>query len=358
MKDRQFALVLVALALIVVIIGVLLYIGSDRGPEERPAMEAERIAKQARKVPEPPAVPVIQEIPEPKEPEQIEPIIETPMPAPIASGKCMTESRASAKKRSQTAPEGMVYVQGGAFVMGSPPDVGHDDESPAHEVCLNGFYIDKYEVTNAQFKQFVDTTGYVTDLEKDPSSALGRNWRQPYGSKSSADDMLDHPVVCVTWKDANIYAQWAGKRLPTEAEWEKAARGTDARVYPWGNTPLTGELSNIADKSAGLRWSDSSLDDNYQHTAPVGSFPSGKSGYGAYDMAGNVWEWGLDWWGSDYYADSPVQNPTGPETGDFRVIRGGSWFDFLEGAKTPYRMYFRPQGASADIGFRCVRDAG
>jgi formylglycine-generating enzyme required for sulfatase activity len=327
MKDRQFAFVLGALALIVLMVGILLYIGSDRGQKEKPAPERAPTAK----VPKAPVVSVTEEIPEPEKPEQVEPIIEAPIPAPIASGKCKTDSRKSAKKRGQAAPEGMVYVPGGAFVMGSAPNVGHDDESPAREVCLNGFYIDKNEVTNAQFKQFVDATGYVTDLEKDPSFALGRSWRRPHGSELTAESIPDHPVVCVSWSDASIYARWAGKRLPTEAEWEKAARGTKAQVYPWGNTAPTGELSNIADKSAGLKWSDSSLDDNYQHTAPVGSFPSGKSDYGAFDMAGNVWEWCLDWWGSDYYADR---------------------------AKTAYRMYFRPHGASADIGFRCVRDAG
>jgi formylglycine-generating enzyme required for sulfatase activity len=359
MKDKQIALVIGSLALIVVIIGILLYIGSDKEQEGRPPMKAERVAKQPRKVPETPTVPVQEEISEPEQPVQIEPIVEAPLPAPIASGKCTTESKASAKKRRRATPAGMVYVPGGAFVMGSPPNVGHDDESPAHEVCLNGFYIDTYEVTNARFKEFVEATGYVTDLEKDPASALGRSWHHPYGpNSSSADDMPDHPVVCVSWNDAQTYAAWAGKRLPTEAEWEKAARGTDARVYPWGNTAPTAELSNIADKSAGLKWSEASLDDTHKQAAPAGAFPAGTSAYGADDMGGNVWEWCRDWWASDYYANSPAKNPLGPQTGDFKVIRGGSWFYSSEGTRAAHRMYFRPEGAGAAIGFRCVKNAG
>jgi formylglycine-generating enzyme required for sulfatase activity len=355
MKDRQFAIVIGALVLIGVILGILLYIGSDKEQEQ---LRPTEIVRQPPKVPKAPDVPITKEIPEPEKPQYIEPIAEAPMPTPIAGGKCKSEPRASVKKRSKLAPDGMVYVPGGAFVMGSPPDAGQDDESPAREVCVNGFYIDKYEVTNAQFQQFVDATDYVTDLEKKPASALGRSWRRPYGSDLTAEKLPEHPVVCVSWRDAIAYARWAGKRLPTEAEWEKAARGTDARMYPWGNKPPTAKLSNTADKSAGLKWSDSSLDDNQQYTAAVGSFPPGKSPYGLDDMSGNVWEWCLDWWDSDYYAEGPAKNPVGPPTGEFRVIRGGSWFDFIEGTRTAHRMYFNPQGASADIGFRCVKDAG
>lgn len=372
MKNRQMAVVAIVVVLILLIGGGLLYMKSAERQEEmekeKQAMEQIRIPKQAererqeaeaRKVPEAPAVPVPEEVSPGERPEPIEPVIEAPLLPPISTADCRAESVAIAKKRRDAAPEGMVYVPGGVFVMGSPPNVGHDDESPAHNVCVSGFYIDKHEVTNAQFRQFVDATGYVTVLEKDPSSAAGRNWRRPYGSESSAEDTPDHPVVCVSWDDANAYARWAGKRLPTEAEWEKAARGTDGRIYPWGNELAAGAINmNIADKNSTLLWRKVAFDDGYREIAPVGNFPAGKGPYGTDDMAGNVWEWCLDRWDRDYYGNSPAQNPTGPETGEFRVIRGGSWFYTTDGARTAYRLDFRPQGASAAIGFRCVKDAG
>ncbi len=238
--------------------------------------------------------------------------------------------------------------------MGSPPVLGYADESPSRQVCLNGFYIDKNEVTNAQFKKFVDATGYVTEAEK---SSNARTWRHPNGPESNADNMANYPVVCVSWNDANAYARWAGKRLPTEAEWEKTARGTDGRIYPWGNASPTAALVNVADKSADLKWSNTSLDDTHKTAAPVGSFPGGKSVYGANDMAGNVSEWCYDWWNKDYYKTGPLQNPFGPQTGEFRVVRGGSWFSGAEAARTAQRMYMRPESSSAAIGFRCVKDA-
>jgi formylglycine-generating enzyme required for sulfatase activity len=127
-------------------------------------------------------------------------------------------------------------------------------------------------------------------------------------------------------------------------------------VYPWGNESLTGTNANIADKTAALRWSDKSIVDNHKMTAPVGSFPDGTSVYGVEDAAGNVWEWCYDWWDNNYYTVSPGQNPTGPETGEFKVIRGGSWFYTSNGARTAHRMYFRPGGISEAIGFRCAKD--
>ncbi|MDE3089110.1 MAG: SUMF1/EgtB/PvdO family nonheme iron enzyme, partial [Chloroflexota bacterium] len=186
----------------------------------------------------------------------------------------------------------MVYVPAGEFTMGSND---YDWEKPPHTVYLDGFWIDKYEVTNALYKKCVDSgTCKVADMgEYDPSGKPNR------------------PVVQVTWYDANTFCQWAGKRLPTEAEWEKAARGTDARTWPWGNDWNPSKLN--------------SWDAGPHTTTDVGTYPQGASPYGALDMAGNVWEWVADWYSSNYYANSPKNNPKGPDSGGYRVMRGGSW---------------------------------
>ncbi len=366
MKGKQSAVMVVLLILVLLIAGGLLWYQSiqreRKAEEERRAAEEARIAELERqKVPEVPSLPPPEEVvppeePEPtEEPEPIEPAVVIPAPPPVSTAECTADSPALARQKSAAAPENMVYVPGGVFTMGSPPKMGHTDEDPAHSVCLSGFYIDRHEVTNAQFKKFVEATGYVTDAEGNVASEDARTWRNPYGAESSAETMPNHPVVCVTWNDANAYARWIGKRLPTEAEWEKAARGTDGRIYPWGNANPTGASANIADKSAALKWSDVSIDDRQKIAAPVGSFPGGKSGYGVEDMAGNVWEWCYDWWAKDYYEVSPPQNPVGPETGEHKVIRGGSWFYTADGVRTAQRMHFRPTGNSAAIGFRCVK---
>jgi len=294
----------------------------------------------------------VQEIPQEATPEPAPEIARAI--APVAGQPCSPDTPAVAKQRSAAAPAGMVYVPGGIFTMGVSTGAQGSDDMPAHNVCLSGFYIDRFEVTNAQFKEFVDATGYVTDAEKQGASESVRTWRHPYGPDSNFETMLDHPAICVSWNDANAYAGWIGKRLPTEAEWEKAARGTDGRIFPWGNTTPAGSIANVADKSFSAKWSAAGMDDSHKTAAPVGSFPTGKSVYGAEDMAGNVWEWCSDWWDSKYYMQSPPNNPVGPATGEYRIIRGGSWYYHLDGAKTTQRMYFRPDGSSAAIGFRCV----
>ncbi len=324
--------------------------------KENIAMKGEQQPPLKEKAPEQQPAPAMESVPEeqPASPEPVEAmqpeVIHPPQVATI--GRCKPEGPAIAKKRAAAAPQGMVYVPGGTFTMGSPSSAAEADDSPVHQVCVSGFYIDKYEVTNAQFKQFADATGYITDAEKDAGSG-DPTWRHPNGPESNAEDMPNNPVVCVSWADANAYAQWAGKVLPTEAEWEKAARGTDGRAYPWGNSPME-SVVNVADKSVSAKWSTSAIDDGYKTAAPVGSFPNGRSIYGAEDMAGNVWEWCSDWWDSDYYKKTPSENPIGPDDGQYRVIRGGSWFYSLDGARTNQRMYFRPDGSSAAIGFRCV----
>jgi formylglycine-generating enzyme required for sulfatase activity len=374
MEGNRSTAVIVLVVIVALIVGGLLYMsstGKKQEAEERgKAIDRARMARETetRKAPaEPAEAPEAPAEPAPAEPtpaeavpaEPVQPSAPAPepmLPAAVSSAGCKADQQPIIRQRTAAAPEGMVYVPGGVFTMGSAPNVGFADEQPAHSVCVGGFYIDRHEVTNAQFKQFVDATGYVTEAEKDIASASGRTWRYPYGPESGVEETPDLPVACVSWNDALSYARWAGKRLPTEAEWEKAARGTDGRVYPWGNAVPVGASANIADKSAGLKWGTTSVDDNQKMAAPVGSFPAGRSVYGIDDMAGNVWEWCLDWWDDAYYGSSPANNPTGPEAGEFKIIRGGSWYYTVDGARTAQRMYFRPTATSPAIGFRCVKD--
>jgi len=338
--------------LAVILVGVLLHRATTLEEEADIPFVAE-VKKKVAKVAKEPEAPPAEEPPPVEEPS----IVEPPMPPPIVDAKCATDKSKLTKLRSAKAPKGMAYIPGGAFPMGSPAGTGYEDENPARNVCVNGFYIDKYEVTNARFKGFVDATGYLTEAERNPSPLSDRTWRHPYGAGTSADEMPDHPVVCISWYDANAYARWAEKRLPTEAEWEKAARGADGRLYPWGNEISTKTASmNIADKNTDHPWRDASMDDGYKTAAPVGSFPGGKSVYGVEDLAGNVREWCYDWWDSEYYETGSSNNPAGPETGEFKVTRGGSWFYDAIGARTSHRLYHKPDGYGSATGFRCVKD--
>jgi formylglycine-generating enzyme required for sulfatase activity len=222
-----------------------------------------------------------------------------------------------------TVEAAMIAIPAGEFTMGS--DV--EDERPPRAVFVDGFEIDKFEVTNQEFERFVRETGYVTDQEK----AGDTSWRY------YAKDKPQHPVVKVSWNDATAFCQWAGKRLPTEAEWEKAARGTDARSYPWGNQ---WDAARANTKESGHR-----------ATTAVGSFPAGASPYGVMDMAGNVAEWTTDWFkaypGSDFYS---------PYFGEkYRVIRGGGWFSDQDLVRTTERSCSAVELANDDVGFRCAR---
>jgi formylglycine-generating enzyme required for sulfatase activity len=245
--------------------------------------------------------------------------------------------------------------------------VDYKDEMPQHKVRLDAFYIDKYLVTNRQFMKFVEATGYKTDAEKDRIGLIVRwagnyegeiitkedgsvNWRSPFGRKNEINHLLDHPVVQVSWNDAVAYCQWAGKRLPTEAEWEKAARGTDGRLFPWGN-----ELPDAGGKYRANYGKDRGRADGFEYTSPVGSFPQGASPYGVMDMAGNVWEWVADWYDETYYATSPAENPQGPASGKGRVLRGGSWGNRPESIRTAVRLRSEPNSGISYIGFRCAR---
>ncbi|MFO7675694.1 MAG: SUMF1/EgtB/PvdO family nonheme iron enzyme [bacterium] len=254
----------------------------------------------------------------------------------------------------------MVKVPAGEFWMGSVTGEGESDERPQHRVYLDEFWLDKHEVTNRQYERFVKATGYRTDAEKEGTGYVydtdlskwltksGVSWRTYYGYSTE-----NHPAVLVSWNDARAYCDWAGKRLPTEAEWEKAARGTDARKYPWGNEePDAGGRyrANWGEGSDRAVW----RRDGYEFTAPVGSFSAGASPYGLLDMAGNVWEWCNDWYDSDYYGKGVDRNPQGPATGSPRVYRGGSWLNNAGSLRSAYRGRYEPSFRIIFLGFRCA----
>jgi formylglycine-generating enzyme required for sulfatase activity len=237
----------------------------------------------------------------------------------------------------------MVYVPEGEFLMGSDDEKAFSDEKPEHLVYLDAYWIYQTEVTNRQYIQCIQAEGCKLSV---------------WGEKP--DD--DYPVTQVLPRDGRNYCKWAGGRLPTEAEWEKAARGTDGRKYPWGNEPITGERANFCDVNCDEEWGnpDINQDDGYARTAPVGSYPAGASPYGALDMAGNVWEWVSDSYAPDYYSNSPYRNPKGPQGDDYiELTRGGSWL-----SRTSFRITnrFSLDGAVFDeimfetFGFRCVHD--
>lgn len=228
---------------------------------------------------------------------------------------------------AQAKPSGMAYVPAGRFVMGN--NRGKHDEGPAHEVSLDGFYIDIYEVTNFEYSRFVKSE------KRKPSRFSGDvRFNKP-----------DYPVVGIRWDDAMAYCEWRDKRLPTEAEWEKAARGTDNRMFTWGNRFNPG-AANI-----------SSASDPFPFTSSVGRFPAGASPYGIMDMLGNVWEWCSDWYDKDYYKIGIFNNPKGPYTGKLKVLRGGSWFNDKEIIRVTKRYKSSPINRSQTYGFRCAKDA-
>ena len=244
----------------------------------------------------------------------------------------------------------MVLIPAGEFQMGSSD--GASDEKPIHTVYLDAFYIDKYEVTNAQYKKFVQATGHK---EPEGYRYINGNWQSGFKPWSDSNFNGDNqPVVCVSWEDAKAYADWAGERLPTEAEWEKAARGgVTGKKYVWGDEwPPTKNAGNFDDETTVDSSRIDGYSDGYVYTAPVGSFKP--NGYGLYDMAGNVWEWCADWYDSNYYANSPKSNPTGPSSGQYRVLRGGSWYDLDVILRTPRRSSYAPTLSRSGIGFRCV----
>jgi len=258
-----------------------------------------------------------------------------------------TNTRTPDSRVSDTDGMVMVYVPEGEFVMGSE-NPESEDSSPVHTVYLDAFWIDQTEVTNGKYQACVEAGGCR------PPSSVGSHTRDfYYGNPQYAD----HPVVFVDWFSATDYCTWAGRRLPTEAEWEKAARGIHGARFPWGNGGISGSLLNFADRNSDVAWADQSIDDGYADTAPVGSYPDGASPYGALNMAGNVNEWVADWYDGDYYSISPEANPTGPtsETAeDRRVFRGVSFIDVGLLAESSLRRRHSPSDAASTGGFRCA----
>ncbi|HYF97807.1 MAG TPA: formylglycine-generating enzyme family protein [Coxiellaceae bacterium] len=305
----------------------------------------------------------------------------------------------------------MVQIPAGTFMMGGDSYQARRDEFPKHPVTISSFWMDSAAVTNAQFQQFVTATGYITTAEKKPDWKLLKqqlppntlkpdesklvaaslvftppdhavpldnaaqwwtwmpdaNWLHPRGPKSNISGLANHPVVHVSWDDANAYCQWAGKRLPTEAEWEWAARGgLTNKIYPWGDE-LIDEGRVKANTWQGEFPYKNTLRDKYYYTAPVKSFAP--NAYGLYDMAGNVWEWVGDWYSADYYAASEIAvvNPQGPShsydpeepTMPKKVLRGGSYLcneSYCSGYRVSARMKTSPDTSMEHVGFRCAKN--
>jgi formylglycine-generating enzyme required for sulfatase activity len=333
-----------------------------------------------------------------------------------ASSSCQNKTTTATSNTSTTIADTstMVFIPAGVYTMGGRSNQADFDEFPRHEVRVSAFYIDPTEVTNSEFKAFVDATGYITTAEKDidweemkktipkgtpkPDPSVlkagsltfaptdhpvdlrdysqwwewthGADWKHPEGPDSSIEDRMNHPVVHISWDDANAYASWAGKRLPTEAEWEWAASGPNTdNKYPWGNTPIE-KATDKANFWQGIFPYKNEVLDGYYTTAPVKSYPA--NGYGLYDMAGNVWEWVQDRYDIDSYqnfADKGVvedpectttyNDPREPNSPN-HVIRGGSFLcneSYCSGYRVSRRMRSSKDSSFAHTGFRCVVDA-
>jgi formylglycine-generating enzyme required for sulfatase activity len=236
----------------------------------------------------------------------------------------------------RTAPVGphdnspMVLVHAGEFAMGS--DRGQDDEQPVHRISVRAFYLDTYEVTVSRYAEFLTS--------QKPDSPF--KWNEATGGAHE-----NKPVIGVNWYDARDYCRWVGKRLPTEAEWEMAARGTEGRIYPWGDVHPTKGHANAGQAI----WR------GYETLTNIGRYQLGKTPDGLYDMAGNLWEWVADWYDPSYYHFSPSDNPRGPSAGPLRALRGGAWNNDSKAIRSTNRAAYAPDARRNDVGFRCAREA-
>ena len=264
------------------------------------------------------------------------------------------------ERRKTKVGGGMIHIPEGTLLMGS--DDGEPAEQPVHRVDLPPFSIDRFETTNAEFAAFVVATGHITsaeatgvgwDWDGEWREVKGADWRHPHGLASSLQGLERHPVVQVSWIDAQAYCRWRGKRLPTEAEWERAARGDSGRIYPWSNQP-----PHVGKRYRASYGSDrccrAEAGDEYMFTAPVGSFPLGRSPFGLEDMAGNVWEWVEDWFDREFYRQSLSENPVNDTPGKRRVIRGGGWGNNPSGLRSTLRHANPPDIGLSMVGFRCA----
>ena len=267
----------------------------------------------------------------------------------------------------------MTMVKKGMFSMGAegPECWSGDGEGPVHQVSLEDYFIDQTSVTNESFSTFVDATGYQSEAERFGWSFVfhnqiprahfkrlsfdrafgvewwakveGASWKKPGGPGTNIRKIMNHPVVHISWHDAEAFCHWAGKRLPTEAEWEYAARGPIGRSYPWGETRPNASLARFGGQE--------------RKALTIGSLPQGATPEGVHDLAGNVAEWVQDWWHPNYYAKSPSADPTGPTEGDYRVARGGSWNQPPDELRASARLYHNPEKGAGHIGFRCAKSA-
>jgi formylglycine-generating enzyme required for sulfatase activity len=264
----------------------------------------------------------------------------------------------------------MALVPAGEFLMGSPADSdGLLDEQPQRLVLTGTFLIDRNEVTNAAYERFVQATGHRAPMNANPASTV---WEK----NAPISGIGNHPVINVSWEDAVAYCTWMGRRLPTEAEWEKAARGTDGRRYPWGNewdfkkaNSASYWAGRTIDFQSGADWeafwirgegSKISKDKGIKGevlTMPIASFPESTSPYGLHDMAGNVAEWVQDWYNPNYYKDAPLSDPQGPSRGAIKAMRGGSWLKPAISLRTSDRDWGTMDSRPSGTGFRCAMDA-
>ncbi len=278
-----------------------------------------------------------------------------------AGAQSKNSSQPSTVKSALTGFENMALIPRGKFKRGSTfkemirgfdmcykvdktcQDWWLKDELPQKKIALDPFWIDIYETTNREYQKFVMDTGHRSPLDdtcETERCKAGNLWDRVWFPSGIGNQ----PVTQVSWEDADAYCRWKGKRLPTEAEWEKGARGTTGLIYPWGKAHPKGR-ARFMQKWLGTKT-----------MTDVGHYKSGVSVYGLYDMAGNVWEWVNDWYERKYYEQSPEKNPRGPETGEFRVVRGGSWVNYPDTLRSAHRRWSRPEARFNDTGFRCAKD--